>query len=109
MPSSRTLLLVSLVCLTAACSPAAPPAAEAPRAPFSVVEATIPEMQAAMKDGRTTSREIVTQYLTRIAMYEDAINAVIAVNHRRWSRPTLSIASARPARSAARCTASRSR
>jgi amidase len=71
---------VSLACLTAACTPSAPPATDTPRAPFSVVEATIPEMQAAMKEGRTTSREIVTQYLTRIAMYEDAINAVIAVN-----------------------------
>jgi amidase len=81
MSSSRTLLLVSLVCLTAACTPAAPPPAEPSRAPFSVVEATIPQMQAAMKEGRTTSREIVTQYLARIAMYEDAINAVIAVNH----------------------------
>jgi amidase len=37
-------------------------------------------MQAAMREGRTTSREIVTQYLTRIALYEDAINAVIQVN-----------------------------
>ena len=80
MSSSRTLFL-SLVCLTAACAPAAPPAPDTARTPFSVVEATIPEMQAAMQEGRTTSREIVTQYLTRIAMYEDAINAVIAVNH----------------------------
>ena len=48
--------------------------------PFSVVEATIPEMQAAMKAGRITSRDIVLQYLTRIAMYEDKINGVITVN-----------------------------
>ncbi|MGE0463786.1 MAG: amidase family protein [Vicinamibacterales bacterium] len=75
MRLAALLLLLS----TLACSqPAAPP--PAPSAPFSVVEATIPEMQAAMREGRTTSREIVTQYLTRIAMYEDAINAVIAVN-----------------------------
>ena len=44
---------------------------------FSVVEASIPEMQAAMKEGRITSREIVRQYLTRIALYEDKLNAVI--------------------------------
>ena len=50
--------------------------------PFNVVESTIREMQAALKDGRTTSREIVIQYLTRIAMYEDKLNAVIAVNPR---------------------------
>ena len=47
---------------------------------FSVVEASIPDMRAALEQGRTTSREIVQQYLTRIAMYEDRLNAVIAVN-----------------------------
>jgi amidase len=51
-------------------------------APFSVVEATIPEMQAAMRAGRVTSRELVQQYLTRIATYEDRINAVIYLNPR---------------------------
>ena len=59
-------------------------AAQAPRPlnkqTFTVVESTIPEMQAAMKEGRVTSREIVVQYLTRIAMYEDKLNAIIAVN-----------------------------
>jgi len=50
-----------------------------PPPPFSVVEATIPEMRAAMEQGRTTSRDMVVQYLTRIAMYEDALNAVITV------------------------------
>jgi amidase len=48
--------------------------------PFSVVEATIPEMRAAMEQGRVTSREIVQQYLTRIALYEDRLNAAIVVN-----------------------------
>lgn len=37
-------------------------------------------MQEAMKQGRTTSREIVLQYLTRIATYEDKLNAIITVN-----------------------------
>jgi amidase len=50
------------------------------RRSFSVVEATIPEMQAAMKEGRVTSRELVTQYLLRIALYNRKLNAVIAVN-----------------------------
>ena len=49
---------------------------------FSVVEATIPEMQAALRDKRVTSREIVLQYLARIAFYEDRLNAVIRVNPR---------------------------
>ena len=47
---------------------------------FSVVEATIPEMQAAMKEGRVTSRGLVTQYLLRIALYNRKLNAVITVN-----------------------------
>ena len=46
-----------------------------------MVEATIPEMRLAMEQKRTTSREIVLQYLTRIAMHEDQLNAIIAVNH----------------------------
>jgi amidase len=50
------------------------------RRSFSVVEATIPEMQAAMKDGRVTSRELVTQYLLRIATYNSKLNAVVTIN-----------------------------
>ena len=48
--------------------------------PFSVVEATIPQMQTAMAEKRVTSREIVLQYLARVATYEDRLNAVITVN-----------------------------
>jgi amidase len=51
-----------------------------PPASFRIVEATIPEMQAAMADGRLTSRELVTRYLIRLAMYEDRLNAALAVN-----------------------------
>ena len=51
-----------------------------PAKPFTVVEATIPEMRLAMEQKRTTSREIVLEYLTRIAMYEDRLNAIITVN-----------------------------
>jgi len=55
-------------------------AAAQPR--FSVVEAGIADMQKAMKDGRVTSRELVLQYLTRIATYEDKLNAAMTVNPR---------------------------
>jgi amidase len=48
--------------------------------PFDVFEASIPDMQAAMKSGRTTSHAIVQQYLTRIATYEDLLNAAITIN-----------------------------
>src|SRR5262249_28557501 len=47
---------------------------------FDVFEASIPEMQAAMKAGRTTSHAIVQQYLTRIATYEDLLHASITIN-----------------------------
>ena len=53
---------------------------DAQRKPFTVVEATIPEMQKAMREKRVTSREIVQQYLTRIALYESKLHATITVN-----------------------------
>jgi amidase len=49
-------------------------------ASFSVVEASIPEMQAAMRHGHVTSKELVIEYLTRIALYEDKLHAAITVN-----------------------------
>ncbi len=66
--------LPSAACMTFIC------VAPAIAAEFSVVEAGIPELQAALRDGRTTSRQIVTQYLIRIATYENALNATLAVN-----------------------------
>jgi amidase len=47
---------------------------------FNVVEASIPQMQAAMAKGQVTSRQLVEQYLMRIGMYEDRLNATLAVN-----------------------------
>ena len=57
-------------------------ATTAAKAPFTVVEATIPEMRAALEQGRVTSHEIVRQDLVRIAMYEDRLHAAITVNPR---------------------------
>ncbi len=39
-------------------------------------------MQKAMQEGRVTSRQIVEQYLVRIGLYNDKLNAVITVNPR---------------------------
>ena len=69
--------LTALTTVTAQTKRARPPAA---RKPFIVVEATIPEMRAAMEQGRLTSRELVRQYLIRIATYEDRLHAAITVN-----------------------------
>ncbi|MEO8027533.1 MAG: amidase family protein [Bryobacteraceae bacterium] len=51
-----------------------------PQKPFDVVETGITEMRTAMEQGRTTSRELVTAYLTRIALYEDQLHCIITVN-----------------------------
>ncbi len=53
-----------------------------PAAQFTVVEASIADMRAALVAKRTTSREIVMQSLARIATYEDKLHAVITVNPR---------------------------
>src|SRR5262245_60574797 len=75
----RSLIVVMAGILLATQSK--PPAAPA-RQSFTVVESSIREMQTAMAEGRITAREIVQQYLIRIATYEDKLNAVIAVNPR---------------------------
>ena len=76
-------------------------------APFDVIEATIPELQAAMEEGRLTSRDLVQQYLTRIAVYENRLNATITVNPNALA-PNDSIGSGRCRGVAGRCTVSRS-
>ena len=48
--------------------------------PFNVVEATIPQMQDALAHKRVTSRQLVTQYLVRIALYDRTLHALITVN-----------------------------
>src|SRR5215471_1131213 len=60
-----TLSLASLLCAAA---------------PFDVKEATIPQMRTALEQKKTTSHELVTAYLVRIALYEDRLHAAIAVN-----------------------------
>ena len=50
--------------------------------PFSVVETSIADMQDAMRQRRVTSRELVLQYLDRIARYDGRLNAVMALNPR---------------------------
>ena len=70
--------LLALTLVVAAALPAIAHQARDTR--FSVVEATIPEMQEALRSGRVTSRDLVTQSLLRIALYEDTLNAVMTVN-----------------------------
>src|SRR5262245_9727464 len=69
--------LAATIAISAQTKKASAPAA---RTPFTVVEATIPELRAAMEQGRVTSKEIVRQYLIRLATYEDRLRAAITVN-----------------------------
>ena len=48
--------------------------------PFNVVEAGIPDIQQALTEGRLTSRQLVVEYLMRIALYEDQLKAIMIVN-----------------------------
>lgn len=76
------LVTVSLFTTLAASALAAQGARQAtPRPqPFGIVEVGIPEIRAALQSGRVTSRQLVQQYLARIGMYEDRVNAIITVN-----------------------------
>ncbi|MGE0042778.1 MAG: amidase family protein [Vicinamibacterales bacterium] len=76
MTFTRRLLIACLAAAAASCTQAPPPTPP----PFSVVEASIQDMQQALADGRVTSRQLVEQYLQRIGMYEERLNATLAVN-----------------------------
>lgn len=73
------LLTFAAACVVSATLVAAE---QRPRATFTVVEASIPDMRAAMEQRRVTSVQIVTQYLTRIATYDGVLHATLAVNPR---------------------------
>lgn len=58
-------------------------ASSARRLPFELMEATVPELQAAMAEARVTSRDLVAMYLARIAAYDQEgprLNAISAIN-----------------------------
>ena len=62
-----------MVALLAACGPKPHP--------IPVVEATISQVQDAIREGRTTCRMVVQAYLDRIATYDDStVNAITVVN-----------------------------
>src|SRR3954454_16318898 len=77
---TRTLSLAAIVVATLVLAVRAQP--PKPSAALSVVEATIPQMQDALAKRRVTSRALVTQYLTRIALYEHRLHAAVAINPR---------------------------
>ncbi|MFN8572158.1 MAG: amidase family protein [Gemmatimonadaceae bacterium] len=74
--------LLAATTLGAQAKPAAKSSRSAPatRPLFDVAEASIPQMQAALADGRVTSRELVLLYMARIARFDRVIHATIAVS-----------------------------
>ncbi len=69
-----TAVSVLSLSLSLACAP--------PPEPMAVVEATIAEVQDAIRDGRTTCRMVVQSYLDRIAAYDEptGLHAITVVN-----------------------------
>ena len=84
--------------------------AQTPR--FQIEEATIDEVQAALRGGSITCRALVEQYLARIDAYDKngaALNAIVMVNPARARRPpTISIGASASRGRSGRCTACRS-
>jgi amidase len=72
---TKGLILALGAAVALAAAPSAPPR-------FTVVEASIADMQRALQQHRVTSHDLVQQSLTRIALYEDRLNAIIYVNPR---------------------------
>ena len=48
--------------------------------PFDVVDASVLDMQAALKEGRVTSRQLVDAYLARIQQYDGSLKSIISLN-----------------------------
>jgi len=78
--------VVACVALAVFLSPAAPlrsVKAESAANSFSVMEATIPQLQAALAEGRVTSPDLVATYLARIEAYDKkgpSLNAISVIN-----------------------------
>lgn len=72
---ARTLIILSSLCLSAACT-------TRPPSTFSVLETTIAEIQQATLAGQVSCSEVIQQYLDRIADYDDAsgVNAITVIN-----------------------------
>jgi amidase len=76
----RPATIAITVALVAASDAAAQTGPGRATAPFSVVEATIDDMRKALQQKRTTSHDVVVQYLNRIATYDHQLHAAITVN-----------------------------
>jgi amidase len=80
MHEGKALVKMKAILIILSLFLAAAAVARAERQPFTVVEASIADMQKALREKRVTARELVQQYLTRIALYDPVLHAVITVN-----------------------------
>ena len=79
--SMRSAAVVSVLAITLwGCQGTSAPQHGANARDFNIVEATIPEMQAAMESGQITARELVLLHLARIGANEWRLNAAVSVN-----------------------------
>ena len=76
-------IAAELICALAIVAASLPANAQNPPASFNVMEATIPDIHAAMKAGKLTARQLVQAYLDRIAAYDKKgpdLNCIITIN-----------------------------
>jgi hypothetical protein len=79
MRPTLTLAAITAVLIVATTRPAPSQGFDTPRT-FRLVEATIPELAAALETHQINSKQLVKLYLDRIAAYEGTLNAMITVN-----------------------------
>ncbi len=82
---TRVLLPLIAVALAATLTAQSPGVLVPMRINFNIVEATISDMQSALRSGQVTSRDLVALYMARIAAYEHVLNAVITLNLNAYS------------------------
>ena len=79
MRPTLTLVAFTAVLVLATTRPVPSQGFDTPRT-FHLVEATIPELVAALETHRINSKQLVKLYLDRIAEYEGTLNAMISLN-----------------------------
>src|SRR5689334_5958044 len=79
MTNLKTILVVFVLAASLTVFAQRPGGTQKASTEFTVVETGIPEIQAALKSGKLASRDLVIQYLTRIALYEHKLHAAIAI------------------------------
>jgi len=88
MTSPRLVACVLAIAVMSGCSAAEPPPAPSSTG-FDVVEASIADLHAAMREGRISARGLVEAYLARIDAYDKrgpALHAIIEINPRALER-----------------------